>query len=352
MIECIFTLDYEIRGDGHGALADLVYEPAQRLRELFLRRGARFVTFVEAAELERIETLGADPAIDLVRQQIRDLLRDGFETALHLHPQWCNALYEHGRWILDFSEYNLCTLAEARITQIVERSLDYLRYLVDVPRFTPLSFRAGNWLFQPTQPAARVLSQNGLRVDSSVFKGGVQRRAGLDYRRSLKNGNYWRFESDVNAPDPQGSLIEVPIYAAVVPLWKMVTKKRTAFRNNLGPGAQNSADRLRRLSDFLRLRYPLKLDFCRMTVRELTWVMERIIREDREDLDTLRPVVAIGHTKELLDFATVEEFLAYLEINRIGIATFADLYSQLSRASCVGSGGSQHEISDAERLER
>ena len=31
MIECIFTLDYEIYGNGTGALKDLVYEPAERL---------------------------------------------------------------------------------------------------------------------------------------------------------------------------------------------------------------------------------------------------------------------------------------------------------------------------------
>ena len=31
MIECIFTVDYEIYGNGTGALIDLVYEPAKQL---------------------------------------------------------------------------------------------------------------------------------------------------------------------------------------------------------------------------------------------------------------------------------------------------------------------------------
>ena len=30
MIECIFTLDYEIYGDGTGSLNELVYEPTDR----------------------------------------------------------------------------------------------------------------------------------------------------------------------------------------------------------------------------------------------------------------------------------------------------------------------------------
>lgn len=346
MIQCIFTLDYEIHGNGDGALADMVYEPARRLRELFLQQGVRFVNFVEVAELERIEELGTDPAIDAVRCQVRDLFREGFETALHLHPQWYNARREQGRWLLDFGEYNLCTLAEERMARIVGRSLDYLRYLVDAGSFTPISFRAGNWLFQPTQPAARVLSSSGLRVDSSVFKGGMQRRSGLDYRRSLKNGHYWRFESDVNEPDPRGQLIEVPIYAAIVPLWRIVTKKRAGLRGNVAPNGWSATDRLRRIGDFLRVRYPLKLDFCRMTLHELLWVMERILREDRQDRDTLRPVVAIGHTKDLVDLATVEEFLAYLIVNRIGITTFANLYPLLSRTDGFDASFA-FEVSDA-----
>src|SRR6267142_2578118 len=47
MIECIFTLDYEIYGDGTGSLNELVYEPTERLRVVFEKRGVRFVSFVE-----------------------------------------------------------------------------------------------------------------------------------------------------------------------------------------------------------------------------------------------------------------------------------------------------------------
>ncbi len=154
MIEFVFTLDCEIYGNGTGLLKDLVHEPARRLTELFRNRNARFVAFVEVAEFEKIETCGTDPAIDLVKKQIKEFYRDGFEVGLHLHPQWCNARYERGAWVLDYREYNLCTLPRPRIAEIVEGSLAYLRHVVGRSDFTPLSFRAGNWLFQPTQTAA------------------------------------------------------------------------------------------------------------------------------------------------------------------------------------------------------
>ena len=76
MIELIFTIDYEIYGNGGGSLRELVFEPAARLQEVFRKRKIRFVPFVEVAELETIEAHGTDPAIDLVKQQIRDFYDD------------------------------------------------------------------------------------------------------------------------------------------------------------------------------------------------------------------------------------------------------------------------------------
>src|SRR6476646_8210316 len=106
MVECILTVDYEIYGDGHGSLKDLVYEPARRLKSLFDEAGAKLVIFVEAAELEKIDALGCDPAINDVKRQIREFHRDGHEIALHIHPQWCNARYQDGAWKLDYDEYS------------------------------------------------------------------------------------------------------------------------------------------------------------------------------------------------------------------------------------------------------
>ena len=330
MIEFLFTIDYEIYGNGTGLLEDLVYEPARRLTEIFQNWNARFVAFVEVAEFEKIETCGTDPGIDLVKQQIQEFYRHGFEVALHLHPQWCNARYERGAWVLDYSEYNLCTLPRRRIAEIVEHSLSYLRHVVNRSDFTPLSFRAGNWLFQPTHTAASVLAEKGIRIDSSVFKGGLQHHHRLDYRPALNNSYYWPFEHDVNLPDAGGPWIEVPIYTDMVPFWQMATSKRLSMRNG-GATSQSIRQQWSLIRDRLRLRYPLKLDFCRMTLSELTSMMDRIIREDQEDPEMFRPVVAIGHTKDLTDFDTVDAFLSFLKTNRIAISTFPDVYPKLAR---------------------
>src|ERR1039458_6008375 len=309
MIECIFTLDYEIYGNGTGSLGDLVYEPARQLAELFQRHGARFVAFVEAAELARIEACGADPMIGLVKEQVRNLDRAGFEIGLHLHPQWCNAYRQGVNWVLDDSEYNLCRLPAARISVIVSEAIRYLRCLVGRADFTPLSFRAGNWLFQSTQPASSILAQSGIRVDSSVFRGGRQHNHGLDYRRTPKGPCFWPFGSDVTAADPQGTLLEIPIHTEMVPFWRMQAAKRLARGNAFGAAERSPVAAFTRMRDFLRLNHPLKLDFCRLTAAQMIAMVRRVLEIDAKEPGLHRPIVAIGHTKDLSDIGSVDAFL-------------------------------------------
>ena len=85
---------------------------------------------------------------------------------------------------------------------------------------------------QPTKTMAEVLLRNGIQVDSSVFKGGRIRDLGLDYRPAARHGWYWRFADDVNEAEPEGPLLEVPIYTEMVPFWKMLGGKRLIFKTS------------------------------------------------------------------------------------------------------------------------
>jgi len=328
MIECIFTLDYEIYGNGEGSLQELVYEPTEKLKKVFKKWNARFVAFIEVAELEMIEANNSDQAIDLVKKQIQEFYGEGYEIGLHLHPHWYNARYEYGKWQLDYDEYNLCSLPQDRIKKIVDRSIEYLRKLLGLAYFTPLSFRAGNWLFQPTGSLAKALVEQGIKVDSSLFKGGLQHQHKLDYRRALKNGYYWRFADDVNVPDPQGALVEFPIYTKMVPIWKLLTAKRIGLQRKGSTKSQTGKERLSRFLDFIRLRQPLKFDFCRMTINEMLYILDKEIREDQENPASFRPIIAIGHTKDLIDIKTIETLLSYLRKKGILITTFIDIYKR------------------------
>ncbi len=329
MIKFVFTVDYEIYGNGCGSVKELIYEPAQRLKEIFDKWKVQFVVFVEAVELDIIYSHSADPVFSLIKRQMQDFYEEGFEIGLHIHPQWYNARYKNGTWLLDYSEYNLCLLPKERIMKIIDRSIEFLRRTLGVNDYSPLSFRAGNWLLQPTQAVAQVLASRGIKIDSSVFKGGLQLKNNLDYRPALKNGYYWKFSDDVNIEDSNGALLEVPIHTEMVPFWKMATSKRFNLQRKATSSSKKKSGRngkLSRIRDFLRFRYPLKLDFCRMTLPELIRMVGKVIKEDEKDPDTFRSLVAIGHTKDLVDFETVDSFLSYLTKKQIPISTFKDIY--------------------------
>lgn len=330
MIEVVFTLDYEIYGDGTGPLRELVYQPTEQLCAIFEKWNARFVNFVEVSEFEQIEAAGSDSAISLVKKQVQEMHRSGYEIALHMHPQWYNARHEHGRWVLDNSEYNMCVLPQTRVACLVDRAVSYLRHMVSEPQFSPLSFRSGNWLFQPTQVAAGELLRKGIRVDSSVFKGGLQHNHNLDYRPALKNGYYWSFRSDVNVPDPTGPWLELPIYTELVAPWKMVTSKRMGMGKSYGPSRQDFRTKVNRGLDLMRFRYPLKFDFCRMTLDEMTSMIERVLEKDRQDPEKLKPIVAIGHSKDIHDFESVDRFLQFLDEKKIPVSTFQEVFERIS----------------------
>jgi len=325
MIEIVFTLDYEIYGNGTGSLRDLVYEPAERLKSLFLKHGARFVVFPEAAELEQIESFGTDPLIGAVKKQLRGFHAEGFELGLHIHPWWYNARREDQAWVFERDDYNLCVRPAEHIEAVVGRAIGYLRRIAGDPTFTPLCFRAGHLLFQPTRPLADILAAHGVRLDSSVYRGGLWRQHKLDYRRAPKQIPFWRFRDDVIVADPQGEMLELPIFTWQAPVWRLFTSKRVALQQTGLSSVQTSRKILRRLGDFSRFRYPLKFDLGQMTADEMIRTAGRIFKDDRRDPSTFRPVVVLMHTKDPLDHAAADALLDDLNRRGIRISTFSDI---------------------------
>ncbi len=328
MIELIFTIDYEIYGNGEGSLRELVYAPAGELASIFREHNAAYVVFAEALEFRKMEEYQADEETRAVRRQLRELHREGFEIALHLHPWWYNARRQNGHWDLAWDERNLCVMPAPQVDQVVRYAIEYLKDAIGDSRFTPFAFRGGLWLMQPTATMGQVLAKHGVRVDSSAFKGGRIADIGLDYRPALANGYCWEFGDDVNVPQRGGRILEIPIHTELVPFWKMLGGKRWAVHHRVPRNGNGSPLRSRK-SDYLRFRYPRKLDFCRMSVAEFTSTMDRLLEEDQVSPEVYKPVVAIGHTKDLVDFAAVREFLAYLRRHHLAITDFRRAFGKV-----------------------
>jgi hypothetical protein len=256
-----------------------------------------------------------------VRAQLRELRAAGHEIGLHVHPWWANARYADGHWHLDWSERSICKLEPDRVEAIVSAAIRYLRESLADPDFTPLSFRSGLWVMQPTSVITNVLAQHGIRVDSSLFKGGLVHGLSLDYRPALRNDCCWRFGSDINVPDPRGALWEIPIHTHLVPFWRMLGRKRLKLHSKTRSASQGSP-LTRCWRDFLRFRYPRKLDFCRMTFVEMCEAIKRVL-EEKQGREKHMPIVVIGHSKDFVDPKTVRSVLFFLQELGVTVTTFS-----------------------------
>jgi hypothetical protein len=222
MLRLIFTLDYEIHGNGEGCPSRLMVEPTGRLLRLFAEYGAKLTIMADAAEIIRFEEHREETGRDdywhgAIVEQLRGALLSGHDVQLHIHPSYLNARCVNGRWEQDWSEYNFSGLPRARMDEIVRICKDGLETMLRVvdPSYRCLAFRAANWSVSPSRNVFAALVSNGIQIDTSVFKYG--RRRGLvnfDYSGASDALLPWPASEDDMCRLAEGSpLWEFPIYS-------------------------------------------------------------------------------------------------------------------------------------------
>ena len=91
MLKVIFTLDYEIHGNGDGCPYALMVEPTNRMMRQFEAYGAKLTIMADVAEIlkfkEYKEEFGRDDYhYDAIAEQLRDAIRRGHDVQLHPTP--------------------------------------------------------------------------------------------------------------------------------------------------------------------------------------------------------------------------------------------------------------------------
>ena len=61
---------------------------------------------------------------------------------------------------------------------------------------------------------------------------------------------------------------------------------------------------------------------------EMTSMLEDVLRKDERDPGTYRPLVAIGHSKDLEDFDTIERLLDWLRLRDVPVTTLESAYAK------------------------
>ena len=119
MLQLVFTLDYEIHGNGDGCPLELMVEPTDRMLDLFDCYGAKLTIMAEVAEILRFRehavTTGRDQfGYEAIVGQLRRAVASAHDVQLHLHPSYCRAVYRDGRWQQDYASYDLARLGQIK----------------------------------------------------------------------------------------------------------------------------------------------------------------------------------------------------------------------------------------------
>jgi hypothetical protein len=250
------TLDYELFfGRSSGSVDKSVLEPTKRLIEIARKHGVAFTFFVDAGMLHTMRKFVANaPELghqyEKIAAQLRTLKENGHSIQLHVHPHWEDTVYRNGRWVVSVQRYRLHQFSDKQLTHIVTM---YKEALENVVGSGVHAFRAGGWCIQPFSRIRSALHQNGIDLDSTLFRDGVMNTATHQFDfRGMPALTSWRFKDDPMQPDPAGDFSEIPISVTRYSRWFYLSMAfhrliKTAKYRFVGDGASIGGGRLKTL---------------------------------------------------------------------------------------------------------
>jgi hypothetical protein len=352
MLHVIFTLDYEIHGNGEGCPRSLVVEPTERILRLLDEYGAKLTIMADVAEILKFKEYKEEHKRDVffyegIINQLRNAIRTGHDVQLHIHSSYFNARYHDGRWLQDWSEYDFANLPYARMTCMVKTCKEFLERLLTPlePNYRCIAFRAANWSVSPSKNVAHALVENDIKIDTSVFKFGCRQGiVNFDYSSAYHQLLPWPADpNDICRYDSSSPLWEFPIYSENRWVGAFATPSRL-YRVLLGRLHKVSSDfsakqasrvnvkNDRRNSSWIFRKSAWKADFNQCSARQLIHALVRAEKQVGPTGDA--PVVLIGHSKLFtrLNEYRLRPFLAFLRSHhlRFSFGTFRDFHSRVA----------------------
>lgn len=366
MFKVLFTSDHEIHGSGMGDPKELVVDPTTRMLDQLDQYGARLTIMADVGEILKFKEYAERTGDDrfhwgAIATQMQRAVRTGHDVQLHIHSSYFNATWDEskGYWKQDYAEYDLASLPPARLRRMIREGKELLERTCRVgkPDYECYVFRAANWSMQPSPNIVRALIDEGIRIDTSVWKfGRYDDLVKFDYAAAHSDLVPWPVdERDVNRRDPEGKLFEFPIYTERRPLWVFLTPNRVyrvlAQRLNPLPSPEEAIDPMagaspkRPLAEKLASKakavtqmHPWKADFNQCTGEQLVDCLKRVeARYGHRDVPM--PFVLIGHSKTFTahNERSLRPFLEFVAAHpdRFSFGTFADFDPESYRAAAA-----------------
>ena len=217
------TYDYELFfGNPTGSVEKCIIEPTNLISELANKAGVKMVFFIDVGYIKKLKEYKQQfPKVEkdyqLVINQIKDLVKQGHDCQLHIHPHWEDCTHNGTDWNMVVNRYKLVDFSDSEIENIV---VEYKQILENITNKAVVAYRAGGWCLQPFSRIKKAFEKAGLKLDSTVFPGGKNTKGNYYYDfTNVPNKDKWCFSDDLCVEDVKGEFIEYSISNYQYSVW-------------------------------------------------------------------------------------------------------------------------------------
>ena len=313
-LQLIFSLDYEIFGNGSGSAVREQILPTNQLLGIFDQYDAKLTIFFEYGQYLGYEKFASDSNTftndnKLIRSQLIDAIKRGHDVQFHYHPTWYNATYENEQITLDTSLFDISDLEESEIEEIFssgKRFLENLLKPVD-KNYECNTFRAGAWSMKSPAKVLPILKKCGFKCDTSVAPNAKfdSNYGVFDYTNAPNDFGYWYIDTNVDSLmkiSTNKEFLELPIYTKKSRLGFLKYLNQHYLKSNkiisqfyktkVSEKNMSKIDKIKKIigRDFYMA------DFNTMTHQTLLKMIDDVYHQYKNTDETI-PLVLIGHSK-------------------------------------------------------
>ncbi|MDR0794586.1 MAG: hypothetical protein LBE79_00800 [Tannerella sp.] len=341
-INLFLTFDYELPLGGWTVSPEsALIEPTQKILALCDKLQVHAVFFVDVLCMIRFRRLENNTFEKAVRKQLAEIVEKGHDIQLHLHPHWFTSGLENGKY-QPSKDFRLADFCPHEIADMVVQGIAYLNEIAKPvnPDYSCVAFRAGGLNLENSPVFFQILSENGIRIDSSLCHGYyyASEISTVDHNNLPNQANWYFKNGKYNVPATSG-IYEIPIAGKSksvfeIPTWIKVKIHKDRMPENRGKMIHRDAQ----LSFRKKLRKALSarmLSFDNYTYS--TRFLMRILHHNIKCFGR-QPVInlaIISHPKsmDVYHYQLMEDYIVSVRKhygNRIAFRTFHDYFQSLS----------------------
>ena len=313
-LQLIFTVDYELFGDGSGSVIHEQIKPTNQLLDIFDEYGAKLSIFFEYGQYlgyKKFTSSKNQFSEDnrLIEEQLIDAIKRKHDVQFHYHPTWYNATYNNGKIALDTKLFDISKMDNGAISEIVGGGKAFLENLLKPVdgNYSCNTFRAGAWSMKESKKVLTIFKQHHFKCDTSVapYAKFSSNYGEFDYSDASSGYEPWFIDIESNSLTKHSSkkeFLELPIYTKKSSLGFLkylnshyMKSKKVVSKFYKTKVAEEKMSKIDKLKKILSRDYYMA-DFNTMDSDTLYKMIKEVI--DRyKDSDRVIPLVLIGHSK-------------------------------------------------------